>query len=419
MTSSPEVVIIGAGPYGLSLAAHLRASGVRFRIFGRPMHSWRTQMPQGMLLKSEGFASSLLAPGDAYPLRAYCAEQGLPYRDVGLPVPLEVFAAYGLEFQRRYVPDLEERDVAWVEPCDGGFAVRLEDGETVHTGRVVVGVGVKPFAYVPAELADLPPTLASHSSDHSALDHFAGRRIAVIGAGASAVDLAALLQQAGAEVDLVCRRRTIDFHAPPGPRSMRDRIRHPRSGLGLGWGSFLCNYAPRVFHAMPEDFRLRTTRTHLGPAPGWFVREQVEGKVRMTTGATLKRARAVADAVVLEVATADGERQIEADHVVAGTGYEVDLRRVSFLAPALLDRIRMVRFSPVLSPRFETSVAGLFFTGPAAANSFGPLMRFGCGCIFAARRMAPYLARDRTRRPGRLPTREAAAAASGERTAFP
>lgn len=416
--SSSEVVIVGAGPYGLSLAAHLAKSGVSFRIFGHPMHGWRTQMPRGMMLKSEGFASSLHAPRGAYPLRAFCAERSLPYQDIGLPVPVETFWSYGLEFQRRFVPMLEEREVESLEPRDGGFAIGLDNGETVLARRVVVGVGVKPFAHMPAEFAGLPDALVSHSSDHAALEAFEGREVVVVGAGASAVDLAALLHQAGARVELICRRAAIDFHAPPRRRSLRERLRAPRSGLGIGWGSKLCTDLPLVFHAMPEEFRLRVTRTHLGAAPGWFVRDQVVGKVAMTLGATIRGARAERGRVVLDLATAEGERRMEADHVIAATGYHVDLRRVPFLAPVLLERVRMVQHSPVLSSRFETSLPGLFVIGPAAANSFGPLMRFGCGCAFAALRLAPYLVRQAAGERRRIAAVGAAAPTAERGNAF-
>lgn len=392
MASSCDVVIVGAGPYGLSLGAHLASRGVSFRIFGRPMHAWRTQMPEGMLLKSEGFASSLNAPGKGYPLRSFCSEHGLPYQEIGLPVPIETFIAYGVEFQRRYVPSLEQRDVTLIEPRANGFAIQLDDGEQVVAPRVVVGIGVRPFAHVPEELAALPAGMVTHSSDHHALDHLVGKDVAVVGAGASAVDLATLLNRAGARPHLVSRSARIDFHEPPREMNFLERMQEPRSGLGTGWRSWLCAELPLVFHRMPEPFRLRVVRRHLGPAPGWYRRKDFEGKIPTTYSAVVRSAAVRDGRVVLMVDAAGEEREVVADHVIAGTGYRTDLRRVSFLSPALLERVRMLGHTPVLSSRFETSLPGLFFMGPAAATSFGPVMRFACGSAFAARRIAPYLA---------------------------
>lgn len=386
------LVIIGAGPYGLALAAHMRARRVPFRSFGLPMHSWATQMPRGMKLKSEGFASSIDDPAGCYPLSTYCAEQGVPYQDIGLPVPIETFIAYGRSFRDKLVPNLEERLVVALAGAPEGFAVELNDGETVLARKVVVAVGVGRFAYVPPELAGLPPNRVSHSADHAEPERLRGRDVIVVGAGASAVELAGLLHQAGARVRLVARRRRIDFHAPPErrPRRVWERVRAPRSGLGLGWRSLLCEDAPLLFRAMPEEFRLQVVQRHLGPAPGWFVREHVEGRVPMLLGATLTSAQANGH-VRLSVRTDDGDQELETEHVIAATGYRVDLRRLPFLDEGLRERIRMTAHTPVLSSRFETSVSGLFFIGPAAANCFGPLMRFACGNRFVSRRLAGYL----------------------------
>lgn len=398
--SSSDLVIIGAGPYGLSLSAHLSGLGVPHRIFGKAMESWRAEMPRGMLLKSEGFASNLYDPEGRFPLAAYCHERAIPYAPIGKPVRLDDFVEYGMEFQRRFVPGLESRHVIEVAPVAGGFSVSLADGETVVARNVVVAVGVKPFAYVPLELERLAAGRVSHSSDHSDLADFVGRDVVVVGAGASGADIAALLHQAGASVQLLARRSRIDFHEPPRERGMFDRIREPRSGLGVGWRSWVCEVFPYAFRHLPADFRFRVVARHLGPAPGWFTRGMIEGRVPIIAGATLKGAEEDGDGVRLLVSTAEGERTIAADHVVAATGYQVDLRRVAFLSAELLAGIRQIRHTPVLSGMFETSVPGLHIIGPAAAHSFGPLMRFACGASFVARRLAPMFAR-RTRRVAR------------------
>jgi cation diffusion facilitator CzcD-associated flavoprotein CzcO len=187
-----KIIIIGAGPYGLSLAAHLRSHGLGFRIFGEPMGNWRHKMPRGMLLKSEGFASNLAAPADALTLGDFCAANALPYEDEGLPVPRDTFIDYGCEFQRSFVPEVEERRVVALRISGDNFAVRLDDGEIVTAGRVVVAIGVSDFAFMPPCLAALPGEFASHAAAHEDLEKFAGRSVAVIGGGSSSPTISAV-----------------------------------------------------------------------------------------------------------------------------------------------------------------------------------------------------------------------------------
>ena len=390
-----EVVIIGAGPYGLSIAAHLRPRGVKFRIFGSPMHSWRNHMPKGMRLKSEGFASSLYEPDSKFTLAAYCHEQGLPYADTGLPVPLETFSAYGLEFQKRFVPELEDRLVVSLQRTGEGYDVGLEDGEVVAARKVIVAVGVNYYGYVPPILSALPENKVSHSGRHSTLDQFQGREVVVVGAGSSATDLAALLHQAGARVQLVARTTAIRFFdpPPPNPASFFGRLRSPVSGLGRGWKLFLCAKAPLVFRQMPEQFRLDKVRRLLGPAPTWFIKPEVVGKVPLHLGLSITDAKVHNGTISLQLTDAAGTRQtMEAEHVIAATGYQVDLRRLTFLNSRDLAQIRSCKNTPVLSSNFESSLPGLYFVGTSAANTFGPLLRFALGAEFTARRLARHLA---------------------------
>lgn len=389
-----DVAVVGAGPYGLSVASHLRARGIEHRIFGVPMHTWRTQMPQGMFLKSEGFASNLYEPSGRFTLGAYCTEVGLPYADIGVPTSRQTFVDYGIEFQRRHVPELEPVEVIGIARASGGFRVRLASGEVLGARRVVLAVGISHFANMPTQLTDLPAELVTHSSQHPHFDDLAGREVVVLGAGASAMDCAALLVRAGASVRLVTRASVIHFHDGPTrlPRPWLDRLRAPLSGLGPGWRSRLCTDAPLLFHIMPEQFQLKVVEKHLGPAPGWWTRSMVEGKAAFHLGQHIATATEVAGRLRLDLTDAAGGRsRIEADHLIAATGYHADVRRLGFLAPEF--EFRVAGDAPVLSRNFESSVAGIYFVGPAAANSFGPVARFAFGAGFSAHRLTRHLLR--------------------------
>jgi hypothetical protein len=391
-----DVVILGAGPYGLSIAAHLSQLKVPYRIFGRPMQSWQSHMPKGMFLKSDGFASGLYDPEAAFTLRHYCAETNQPYSDVGIPVPLETFTAYGIEFQKRLVPGLEPINLTSVKSAPQGFEVTTEAGERFLARRVVVAAGITHFGWLPPELANLPRELATHSSAYGDLSTFKGRKVVVVGAGASAIDIAVILREIGAEPEIVARASAIEFHTPSKePRPLVERITKPRSGLGLGWRSRLSTDAPLLFHAMPQEFRFKVVRRHLGPAPGWFVRDKVHGHIPTHLGVELRSAEVKGSKVRLSLTGNNGSTELEADHVIGGTGYRVALERLRFLDDSLRRQIRAAEDTPVLNRFFESSVPGLYFVGVASANSFGPLTRFAYGAMYTSRRLSRHLAARR------------------------
>ena len=392
-----EVTIVGAGPYGLSLAAHLGVRHIAFRILGIPMEFWRTSMPEGMSLKSEGCASSIYDPSRSFTLSKYCAEENLPYADLGLPVTLKTFISYGVAFQRRIVPTVEQRMVTSVTTNEEGFSVSLDSGETFSTRKLILAIGVGYFAHAPSELADLADAFASHSSRHAELNSFANRDVAIIGAGASALDLAALLNRAGARPVVVTRGSAVEFHERERvPRTLRSRLMAPSSGIGPGWHSWIFCNASLLFHYLPERRRLEITKTRLGPVGGWFIKDAVVGKVPVILNAAVEEAAVESNRVRLRLSTDARLPDLTVDHVIAATGYRVDLDRIAFLDESLRARIVSVENTPILSSNFESSVPGLYFVGPAAANSFGPLQRFAVGAKFAARRVSRSLADARS-----------------------
>jgi hypothetical protein len=392
-STQTDVAIVGAGPYGLSLASHLSAAGVDHRIFGKPMQNWRERMPRGMHLKSDGFASTLYHPEAGFTLGDYCQHRNLPYRSTGLPVPLDTFNGYGMDFQARAVPELEPYDVVSIDSCDTWFHLTLGDGERVAAKRVIVATGVSYLEHVAPLLGRLPREFVTHASAHPDPAVFKGREIAVLGAGASALDFAGLAHEAGAAVQVYARTPVIHFHNPPkAHRTWSDRLRAPMTGLGPGWRSWLCTEAPLLFHKMPRDFRLLVVRRHLGAAPGWVIKEKVVGKVPLHLSHSLMGADIRENRVRLQFRTPDGgDHFCVADHVVAGTGYAADLDKLPFLTDSLRARIARVGVAPALDTHFQSSVRGLYFVGPLAAPSFGPLLRFVYGGGFTCRRLMKHL----------------------------
>jgi putative flavoprotein involved in K+ transport len=390
-----QAIIVGAGPYGLSIAAHVKAAGLRFRIFGAPMNTWREQMPKGMYLKSDGFASSLSDPTSSFTLKRYCRELGFPYDDTKIPVPLETFTAYGVAFQKKLVPELENRQVVAISPARIGFSVTLDSGEIVETDKVVLAVGIRHFDYLPPQLRHLPAGLLSHSSAHSQPECFRGRNVTVLGSGASALDLVALLHEAGANATLLARASSLAFHDPPGakPRGLFKRLRHPQSGIGPGLRSRFYTDAPLLFHRLPLALRLKIVRTHLRPAAGWPMKNRVMGQVPLLLGYSIAAAEPDGTRVRLHLVATDGTKKLyETDHIIAATGYRPDLERLAFLDGRIRAGVASVGNTPVLSADFQSSVPGLYFVGLAAANSFGPMLRFAFGSYFTARHVSKHLA---------------------------
>jgi thioredoxin reductase len=387
MSSTVDVAIVGAGPYGLSVAAHLRGAGPSFRQFGLPMNLWREHMPRGMFLKSQGFASNLSDPDAAFTLEAFCKATGRPYASYGLPVPLDTFVAYGQWFQMQCAPGLEETLVTRVAAKDGQFDLSLANGDVARARQVVLAIGVEHFAHMPRQLSWLPESACTHSSAHTDLSAFRGQQVIVVGAGQSALETAALLHENGASVQIVTRKPRLKWNGPPLAldRPLLQRMREPEAGLGSGWSTWFYSRKPNLFRHLPPSTRIFRARTALGPAGASWLRERVEGQFPVLTGRALEWARARAGEVRLGLVTSTGEHsELAADHVIAATGYRPDVLRMGFLDQQLASQLRTVANTPVVGRDYESSVPGLYVVGPAVAPTFGPVMRFVYGTDHAA-----------------------------------
>ena len=216
----------------------------------------------------------------------------------------------------------------------------------------------------------------------------------MIGGGQSALETAALLHEAGAEVRLLVRRTSIVWNGAPKlrRRSLGDRMRHPMSNLGPGLGPWVYSNAPMLFCYLPRRLRIARVQNALGPAGAWWLRDRVVGQLPIMLGHFVSEAEIRGERVLLHLQGPDGTfRQVTTDHVIAATGYRFALGSLPFLSEHLLSQLGSVQQTPILSSNFESSIPGLYFTGLASANQFGPAMRFLHGADYTARRVCHHI----------------------------
>jgi FAD-dependent urate hydroxylase len=391
-----DVAVIGAGPYGLALAAHLRDAKIATRVFGTPVGFWRDRMPKGMKLLSPWSRTHIADPHARFTLDAFARQHGFgPAAD---QIALERFVSYGEWFQRQAVPDHDPRKVIRVEDSGRGFCLVLEDGTPICTRSLVVAAGLAQQEFRPAPFAGLPADLVSHTGDHASLDHWRGRRVAVIGRGQGACESAALLHEAGSEVELVCRGdiRFLDAapkngKAPPDWRASLRKALTPASALGpLPW-SWL-NGMPGITHHAPSATRDLINTVSLRPAVAGWLRPRL-AEVRVRAGCRIDRVTIEGNKVGLAL---DSGRELY-DHVLLATGYKTDIGKLRMLPRELLRQVTQYDGSPVLGAGFVSTVPGLHFIGASAARSFGPLMHFIAGAGYAARSVTKAVLAHRVR----------------------
>jgi cation diffusion facilitator CzcD-associated flavoprotein CzcO len=401
-----DVAVLGAGPYGLSMAAHLRQStSIDLRLIGEPMSFWERHMPQGMLLRSPRVASDLADPHRRFTLEAYEKSTGGPFvvkmpptvtdeftvRDMAKKIPLADFIKYGHWFLRRANLPLDTRLVSRVEIASEGFELIFDGGESLRTKKVVVAGGIAPFARIPKPFADLPSCLASHTSQHTDLGKFRGKDVLVIGAGQSALESAVLLDEAGAHVQVMIRQplmRWLGINRRWMHTKFFSWMFYGPADVGPAGVSLLVQ-RPNLYRRLPRTLQDRWAPRSIRPAASCWVKARCVN-VKIHTGRFVVQARPEGERV--RVQSNDGMERLF-DHVLLGTGYRVDIARYPFLSPEVLEKIKRVDGFPVLDNGFETSLSGMHFVGAPSTWSFGPLMRFVAGAEFAAPAVAHRILR--------------------------
>ena len=184
--------------------------------------------------------------------------------------------------------------------------VEFAEDAPAFVRQVIVATGLLPFAHIPDVLSGLPADLVTHSSVHARLDQFAGRSVAVVGAGQSSLQTAALLHEAGADVQVVVREQELIWEeCVPEKLGLLDYVLRPPTNLCEGWGCAVYD-SPDAFRLLPRSIRAGKGLNALGPKGAWWLRDRVENVVDVLTGHQVTPAEPHADGVRLQL---DGPRE--------------------------------------------------------------------------------------------------------------
>lgn len=387
-----EIVVIGAGPYGLSAAAYLRDAGVEPYVIGQSMAFWKKNMPGGMLLRSKSEASNIAAPQRHLSITAYEKAIGRKLAD---PLPIEDFIAYGEWFQEQVVPRLDTRQVRNVSRDRDVFELTLEDGERIYTKSVVLALGIGLFSYRPEEFADVPRELAPHSSDMSDFSQFKGQRIAVIGKGQSALEYAALLHENQVEVQILTRAPALAFRPfawrknlfrklTPGPlRELSYRILPPTDLGDIRTARKMAD--PDLFRRQSPEIQEKLLKDCARPVGAYWLPSRLE-RVRLRTSVSVASVARAGSG--LKLVLSDGTTD-QVDRVILATGYRIDVSKYHILDASLKQHLQKTPDGyPVLDTGLQTSVDGLYMAGVIGEKTLGPTLRFVTGTSNAGPRLA-------------------------------
>jgi len=344
-------------------------------------------MPIGMCLRSPWEASHIADPQGALSLDAYATASG---RRFSKPIEIDGFVDYGRWYQRQAVPRLDPRQITRVERQHNGFQLTTDDGDVLTTSRVVIATGIASFAWRPAEFNHLPPSLASHSCDHKNLGVFAGKKVLVVGGGQSALESAALLHEAGADVEVIARApqvRWLRWRKRMHRLGPMERLLYSPRDVGPAGMSQL-TARPNILRLLPRAAQDWVGRRAIRPAGASWLVDRLQN---VTISTNLHPVSAAPDGGRLRARFSDGSERT-ADHLLFATGYRVDISKYPFLDRQLLREIDQINGYPILKSGLESSVPGLHFLGAPAAWSFGPLTRFVSGTFFSAQALTRVVA---------------------------
>jgi FAD-dependent urate hydroxylase len=378
IVDTTSLLVVGAGPYGLAVAAQARERGIETVIVGRPLGFWTDHMPAGMYLRS-GIDWHLDA-SDVHTFEAFVHDRGLSSADVD-PIPIAVFIEYATWFQRQKGLVVRDRFVTTLEQRNGGFVATFEDGSQIAAERVVAAPGNQYFAHVPEWAAALPPGIGSHTCDLVRFEEATGQRVLVVGGRQSAYEWAALLGEHGAErVDIVHRHEVPRFERVSW--KFVDEYVDATVRVAGWWRSLSRADQDKISRKFWEVGRLTLE---------WWLTPRLRGeRVHLWPNSHVVDITTESDATAVTLSSGD---RLGVDRLVFATGYQAELANVPYLRPMISD-MQIVDGFPVLDENFQSTISGLYVTGFAASRDFGPFFGFTKACPAAATLIVEALSGD-------------------------
>ncbi|WP_336775215.1 NAD(P)-binding domain-containing protein [Paenibacillus sp. MMO-58] len=353
-----DVIIIGAGPYGISVAAHAVANKISYKLFGYPMDFWKNQMPQNMYIRTPHDLVSFSDPEGEYTIQQFAKET---QTNLESPLPRTVFVRYAFWFAEKVGIEFTPEFVNILSFNGQYYTIVTESGDSLEAKNIVIATGVKDFQYIPSPYKELPESYVSHTLGYTDFNKFRGMDVIVVGSGQSAWEAAALLHQAQANVKLIYRKK-----------------RHIYGGSRIA--ELILRRIGDIFYWFPGPLKKLLWKAGSITVPiARFLKPLVEETVPKFANITINQVRVVNNKVLLKFTNGD---ETFADHIIVASGFKIDLDKLPFVEDHLKSQIlreEECAAFPKLNQNFESNLRGLFFAGPLSAHSHGPTFRFILG----------------------------------------